>query len=143
MHTHIKVLGWLHVIFGILGVLMGLVGLAFFGGIAGMIGMSGPTGDDAVAIPIMGALGGIIMLIALVISIPGIIVGWGLITYKSWARVLGIILSALHLLNFPFGTAVGIYGLWVLLNDQTRAILEGGAPPAVSYPGPAGPPYRP
>jgi hypothetical protein len=142
MDTHIKILGWLHVIFGALGVLMGLLGLAFFGGIAGMIGMSGPTGDEAVAIPIMGAIGGFVMLLALIISVPGLIVGWGLINYKSWARILGIILSALHLINVPFGTVLGIYGLWVLLNDQTRALLEGGVRPAVTHPGPAGPPYR-
>jgi hypothetical protein len=39
-----------------------------------------------------------------------------------------IVISALHLLSFPFGTALGVYGLWVLLNEQSRQLLEGGRP---------------
>jgi hypothetical protein len=39
-----------------------------------------------------------------------------------------IVISALHLLSFPIGTALGVYGLWVLLNEQSRRLLEGGAP---------------
>ena len=41
--------------------------------------------------------------------------------FQSWARIGGLILSALNLLNFPFGTALGFYGLWVLLNKETEA----------------------
>jgi len=36
-------------------------------------------------------------------------------------------LSALDLLGFPFHTALGIYGLWVLLNRQTEEMF--GVPP--------------
>lgn len=140
MHTHIKVLGWLHIVAGIIGILIGLGVFAFFGGIAGLIGMTDDSEGRFVAIPIMGALGGIVLVVMLVISIPGIIAGWGLVNFRSWSRVLGIVLSALHLLNVPFGTVLGIYGLWVLLNDQTTAILEGRLP-APMAPQPGAPPY--
>jgi hypothetical protein len=95
-----------------------------------MIGMTETSDDRFVAIPILGALAGFALIFMLVIAIPGLIVGWGLINFRPWSRVLGIVISALSLLNVPFGTALGIYGLWVLLNDQTTAILEGrwGAP---------------
>ena len=33
----------------------------------------------------------------------------------SWARILAIILAFLSLIHVPFGTALGIYTLWVLL----------------------------
>ena len=46
-----------------------------------------------------------------------------MLSFKPWARILGIVLSALHLLNVPFGTAVGIYGLWALLNRETEALF--------------------
>jgi hypothetical protein len=49
-----------------------------------------------------------------------------LITFKPWARVLAIILSALHLLNIPFGTALGIYGLWVLLSNEGERCFAAG-----------------
>ena len=64
----------------------------------------------------------------LILSAPSIIGGWGLIKGKSWSRVLMIVISALHLLSFPIGTALGIYGLWVLLNEQSRQFLDGGGP---------------
>jgi hypothetical protein len=45
----------------------------------------------------------------------GFIAGWGLLRHEPWARILTIVLSFLALFNIPFGTALGIYGLWVLL----------------------------
>jgi hypothetical protein len=123
MATHVKILGWLHIVLGSLGLLFGILGLAFFGGIAGMVGMSGESEDSVVAIPILGGIGAILFLIALVISLPGVIVGIGLINFKPWSRILAIILSALHLLNIPFGTALGIYGFWVLFNNATERLF--------------------
>ncbi len=50
-----------------------------------------------------------------VLAIIGIIAGWGLISRQPWARMLAIVLGCLALLSIPFGTALGIYTLWVLL----------------------------
>ena len=47
-----------------------------------------------------------------------------LLGYKEWARILTIILSCLHILNIPFGTALGVYGLWVLFSPESVAIFE-------------------
>jgi zinc-ribbon domain/Predicted membrane protein (DUF2127) len=44
-----------------------------------------------------------------------LIVGWGLLDRRPWARILALVLGFLALLRFPFGTALGIYTLWVLL----------------------------
>jgi hypothetical protein len=48
----------------------------------------------------------------------GIGVGLGLMQRKPWGRTLAIILGALALFHPPFGTALGIYTLWVLLADD-------------------------
>jgi hypothetical protein len=45
----------------------------------------------------------------------GIIAGWGLYERRSWARILAIVLAFISLVHPPFGTAIGIYTLWVLL----------------------------
>jgi hypothetical protein len=45
----------------------------------------------------------------------GVIAGWGLLERQSWARVVAIVAAFLALLHMPFGTALGIYTLWVLL----------------------------
>src|SRR6516225_1488147 len=114
MQTHVRVLAILHIVFGALGVLVGFGVFAFFGGIAGLIHMDHDP-DAAFAVPLMSAIGGFVLILLLVLSIPGIIAGIGLMSYQPWARILTIVLSIFDLVSFPFGTALGIYGLWVLL----------------------------
>jgi hypothetical protein len=55
-----------------------------------------------------------------------LITGYGLLNYRPWARVIGIILSAISLINIPIGTVVGAYGLWVLLNKETERLFNTG-----------------
>jgi hypothetical protein len=51
----------------------------------------------------------------LIAAIAGLAAGWGLLQREPWARMLAIVMSVLNLFDVPFGTAVGIYTLWVLL----------------------------
>ena len=48
-------------------------------------------------------------------GILGIAAGWGLLERQSWARVLALVVAFLSLIHVPFGTAIGVYTLWVLL----------------------------
>jgi hypothetical protein len=57
----------------------------------------------------------------LVSGVVGIIAGWGLLERQAWARVLAIVLGFLNLIEMPFGTALGVYTLWVLLPAQSEA----------------------
>jgi hypothetical protein len=50
----------------------------------------------------------------------GFIAGWGLMQREPWARVIALVLGFISLFNIPFGTAVGIYTLWVLLPAQSQ-----------------------
>ena len=123
MLTHVKVVAWLHIILGSLGVLIALLLLAVFGGIAGFVGSVDPSPDARVAVPMLGGLGGILFVVVALLSLPGIIAGLGLLKLAPWGRILGIVISALDLLNVPFGTALGIYGLWVLTQRETEALF--------------------
>jgi hypothetical protein len=142
MTQHVKILGVLHIILGAFGVLAAIVVFAVFGGLAGFLsGMSlqDMNADVRTAAPFLGILGIGITSIILILSIPGIIIGIGLVQIRPWARIAGIVLSALDLLHVPFGTALGVYGLWVLLQQQTEALFAGRPlPPA--YPATPGPP---
>jgi hypothetical protein len=53
-------------------------------------------------------------------AVIGLAAGWGLLQRKSWARMLAIVLGHLNLLAVPFGTALGIYTLWVLLPAESK-----------------------
>lgn len=61
------------------------------------------------------ALGALLSLGAIV----GIAAGWGLLVRAPWARILAIVLGCLGLMDLPFGTALGIYTLWVLLPAES------------------------
>jgi hypothetical protein len=131
MAQHVKILGILHIVFGALGALFALLMMTFFGGIAGLVHMNAEAADAAVAAPVLVLIGGVVMIFILLLSIPGIIAGFGLLHFQPWARILTIVLSALELLHVPFGTALGIYGLWVLLSRDGELLFR--RPPAVAY----------
>ena len=116
MAEHVKILGVLHVVYGILGVLAGIVVLLIFGGLAGLVSVADRSGDALIAVPILGGIGAFVFILLLALSLPGIIAGFGLLKLRPWARMLTIVLSALELMSVPVGTALGIYGLWVLLS---------------------------
>jgi len=125
--THVKVLAVLYIIFGALGTLagLGLMALLSFIGVAGAA--SDP--DAWMALPVLGITGAALGAFLLMLSLPGVIAGFGLLKYRPWARILTIVLSALNLMNFPIGTALGVYGLWVMLSDDGSRLF---AQPPVS-----------
>jgi hypothetical protein len=53
-------------------------------------------------------------------AVLGIVAGWGLLERQPWARTLAIVLGCFSLLGMPFGTALGIYTLWVLLPAKSE-----------------------
>jgi hypothetical protein len=60
--------------------------------------------------------------LALVIkAMAGIAAGVGIIQRADWARTLAIVVACVSLLSMPFGTAIGIYTLWVLFSPEAEA----------------------
>jgi hypothetical protein len=96
------------------------------GGVAGIVGASADPEDAAIAIPVLGFAGMALAAFLGIFALPSLITGYGLINYRSWARVVGIVLSAISLINIPIGTVVGAYGLWVLLNSETERLFNTG-----------------
>ena len=96
MQSHVKILGIIHIVFGLVGVCIAFLFLVIFGlgtlGIAGAAAQEDP--DALIAVPIVGAIGTAIVLFITVLSLPGILAGWGLLNFKPWARILTIVLSA-------------------------------------------------
>jgi hypothetical protein len=142
MRDHIKILGVLNIVMGCLTASIGLVALIILGGVAGAISWSGVSAQDngsAFAGPIISLIGLGVAAFFVLLGLPSIIGGWGLLKLRPWARVFTLIVSGFHLLHVPFGTALGIYGLWVLLSDESRMILSGrpGGNLPLGYPGPS------
>src|SRR5579875_2052404 len=129
MRDHVRILGILNIVMGCLTALIGVVLFLVLGGAAGVISTAYLSDFDTgqAAGPILALVGVCIGIFFIVLALPSIIGGWGLMNFRPWARILVIILSVLHLFNFPFGTALGVYGLWVLLGEGGRRVFENPA----------------
>ena len=131
MDLHVKVLAAFHLILGVLGLMGSLMVVLIFGGLAGIINMAAIDDPNAfLAVPVVGLVGGILVMLIFTLSVPGIIAGIGLLKRRPWARILTIVLSALNLIIIPFGTLLGIYGLWVLFSQETARLF--GATPSTA-----------
>ncbi len=92
------------------------------------MGLKANDADALIAAPILMAIGTFVFFLIAVLSVPRVICGVGLLSFRPWARILGIIISAISLLDVPFGTALGGYGLWVLFADQSQPLFQPRSP---------------
>jgi hypothetical protein len=127
METHVKVLGALQIALGSLSLLAAVILTVVFMGGVGAMGISGDP-DAQRAMPFVGLIGTSIVTLLVVTSLPSILTGIGLLKFRPWARILGIVLSVLSLMMIPFGTIVGAYGLWVLFSKDTERLFNAQAP---------------
>lgn len=117
--THVKIVAWLHIVLSVLRLLVtAFVFLVFV-----VIGLLLAATDDMAAMGIFAVIATVIGAFLFLVSAPGLVGGIGLLKRQNWARILVLILSVLQLFNIPFGTAVGIYSLWVLTRDETAALF--------------------
>jgi hypothetical protein len=110
---HVRLLGILWIIFGALRILPAL----FFLSIT-------RVGIPFLPWQVRGWLGPMLVPLGILFTVSaaaGIIAGWGLLQRESWARVLALVLGVIALIHPPFGTALGIYTLWVLIPSQSEA----------------------
>ena len=123
MQLHVTILGWLFVGNAILTALAGCF-ILFAGHILERLPIVWPADIpfdvSHLATFIATAFGLSLIILAAGIAAAGI----GLLSYRSWARVLAIIVAVLLIFNFPLGTAVAIYTFWILLSDQGRAFYN-------------------
>jgi hypothetical protein len=80
--------------------------------------------DDAMGIKVLTLLVMILPVFVGVIALIGLIGGIGLLSYKQWGRIMTIIVSALGCFNIPIGTLIGVYSIWVLMQDETVKLFQ-------------------
>lgn len=129
METHVKVVGALQVAMGALGLFFAAILAVIMGGAASIVGVSGDP-DAAIAVPIIGITGVTLVVFLVALSLPSVFIGVGLFRLRPWARIAGIVISILSLMMIPFGTILGVYGLWVLFSRDTERLFMTPASPA-------------
>ncbi len=111
-------------VIAVINIALGCIGLAVGTGLFVIIAGAGLISQEPIAIFVTSAVGSALAIFFMVISIPGIIGGLGLLKRKSWSRILMLVLSFFSLLNIPFGTIVGIYTIWALMQDESILMLN-------------------
>lgn len=117
MKEHINILGWIFIVYHALGI---VVVIALSGVMMGF----GILNDNVEGLGIIALIGSIFLMFMTVMIIPGIIAGIFLRKFKNWARILTLVLAFLYLFDFPLGTILGVYALWVLLKDETAPLFN-------------------
>ena len=112
LEKHLKVLGILWVIMSLMRLIPGAFLFFFKDLFAGYL--HGPA--RLFFLPMAGFIGVLLVGTAL----AGLAAGIGLLERRTWARVLAIVLGIISLIHMPFGTALGIYTLWVLMPAESE-----------------------
>ena len=86
----------------------------------GIVGVATPEPAPGEPSPtmIVGTVAIFVILCVMLLSLPFLLAGWGLIKRKSWANVMAIIAGVLNLTNLPLGTALAIYTFWAVIQGK-------------------------
>jgi len=125
---HNKILGILFLVYGGLHVIGLIIGILAMLGMMGFVATQARSRDAAPMALIFGISIGI-MFFAMLFVIPILIAGWKILKERAGGRTWGIVGAILAVLNFPLGTAVGVYGLWFLFGDEGKNFYLGGGGP--------------
>lgn len=110
---HIRLIGILWLALSALNAVVGVILFILASAVFAHLHELGAPSD--VPAGFLHSLFGIIGTLILAKAAVGFLAGWGLLQREPWARMLTIVLAFIALFNIPFGTALGIYTLWVLL----------------------------
>ena len=117
MEKHVTIVGILQIVSSAFGLILAAIIFVVITG-------AGLASGDETAIFVTSIVGPLVAFFIFLLSLPGLIGGIWLLQYKEWARILTIVVGVLGLLNIPFGTALGIYTLWVLFNKDTIRLFK-------------------
>lgn len=120
MESHKRILGIIYIVTGIL-LLMGMMMVSmFFSMMLPWLLDSVSADDQWVFTWLIPFLRAVAIFICVFIALPSLLAGWGLLNQKSWAMLLALVVGCLRLFSFPIGTAIGIYTIWVYVEDNRQ-----------------------
>jgi hypothetical protein len=121
---HVDLLGVLFVVWGLLTTLVGVSTLALGVGAVALITSANRSEGGQVAAGLTAAAFTALAVIAMLWGAAHVVVGVPLRRRRGWARIMALMLGSIDLLLLPYGTALGVYALWVLLSERGKALFE-------------------
>ncbi|MFA5328781.1 MAG: hypothetical protein WC384_13395 [Prolixibacteraceae bacterium] len=117
MEKHINIVAALQIGLSIFNLLIALLIFTVLKLVIGFV-------DDSSGEMVLSIVANVIAIVFIILSVPGILAGLGLYKRQEWARILTLVLSIIQVFSFPFGTAIGIYSIWALIQPETVAAFE-------------------
>jgi hypothetical protein len=123
----IKALSILWAVYAALALVTGIAGMAFANAfLSGRFAwMHGPWNHSPLppewVIPAALHFAWVTIVIRVALSA---VAAWGLFEHAPWGRVVAIVAAILSMLKFPFGTALGIWTLVVLLGYRNSSLYD-------------------
>lgn len=111
-------------VWGGLTVLIGGSTLALGMAAASLISAAAEAGRGQFAASVTAAMFTIFAIIAIVWGAAHIVLGLLVRRRRHWSRHGAIMLASVDLLLLPYGTALGVYALWVLLREESKRLFE-------------------
>lgn len=116
--THVDFVGVLFIVWGVLTALVGLSTLALGVGAASLANRAGGVAAGLTAAAFI-----TLAVIAIVWGVGHVLIGIPLRRHRHWARLVALMVGSIDLLLLPYGTVLGCYTLWVLLNERGKALF--------------------
>jgi hypothetical protein len=126
LNSHVDFVGLLFIVWGLLTALIGVSTLALGVAAAALVSSAGRSGGGQVAAGLTAAIFTTLAIIAIVWGAVHVIVGVPLRRRRPRARLIALLLGSVDLVLLPYGTALGIYALWVLLSERGKALFVEG-----------------
>jgi hypothetical protein len=126
--SQVDLVGVLYLVWGGLTVLIGASTLALGMAAASLITASAEAGRGQFAASFTAATFSIFAVIAMIWGAAHLVVGVQIRRRTHWSRMAALLLGSVDLLLLPYGTALGVYALWVLLHEEAKGLFD--APPA-------------
>ncbi len=118
MESHKRILGIIYIVSGILLVLVMMFVSIFLSFLVPWLANSAAEDQQWVFTWLVPFIGAIAIFVCVFIALPSMIAGWGLLNNKPWAMVLALVVGCLRIFSFPIGTAIGIYTIWIYVEDN-------------------------
>ncbi|MBZ2177359.1 MAG: hypothetical protein ACK58M_12570 [Acidobacteriota bacterium] len=130
LQDQVRAVGRIFVGYGIASAAVSVGVLVAFGGLRGLLAFDAEArNNDLTTIPFERLVAAFYVGFSLLLAGPLVVVGRGILRWQLWAHTGGILAAAATILLFPFGTAVGVHALWVMLLPETEPLFLN--PPAV------------
>ena len=130
LQVHVPIGAWLLILWNVIGLMSAGMMFVLMTSVAGFARDPGAR----IILPIVGT---ILPTIMGMLTLPDFIAAFGLLTRKSWARILGVVVGILNLPGFPIGTLIGGYAIVVLMQDAATSYFESPKPRLEATPRPA------